>query len=291
MVPLAKSPEMWDEIRAQVERFDQPGRFVALLGFEWTNWVSGHRHVVYLGDDLRSNEVLSSIDPGYETPALLWAALAGHDALTIAHHPAGGPVPIDWTIAPDSTLEPVVEVVSVHGSSEAPDAPIPIYAAVAGRFARDALDSGYRLGFVGSGDSHDGHPGLAHLASPSGGLAAILADQATRGAVRDALRARRVYATNGPRIVLRTVLDGSRMGSSLPAAGEHRLQIVVAATAPLERVDVIQSGGRIDSQRASGRLFWTLERTLAPTRPGEYAYVRVVQKDGGAAWSSPFFFE
>ncbi len=66
---------------------------------------------------------------------------------------------------------------------------------------------------------------------------------------------------------------------------------MVAATAPLERVDVIQSGGRIDSQRAAGRLFWTLERELEPTRPGEYAYVRVVQEDGGAAWSSPFFFE
>ena len=52
MVPLSKSPEMWDEIRAQVARFDEPGRFVALLGFEWTNWVSGHRHVLYFDDDL-----------------------------------------------------------------------------------------------------------------------------------------------------------------------------------------------------------------------------------------------
>ena len=268
MVPLSKSPEMWDEIREQVERFDEPGRFVALLGFEWTNWVSGHRHVVYFDDDLGANTVLSSIDASYETPALLWGALRGGNALTVAHHPAGGPVPIDWSIPPDPELEPVVEVASVHGSSEAPDAPIPIYSAVAGRFARDALDRGYRLGFVGSGDSHDGHPGLAHLASPSGGVAAILAADATRGAVREALRARRVYATNGPRIVLRTVLDGARMGSVVPSGKEHRLQIVVAATAPLERVDVIQSGGRIDSQRAAGRLFWTLERELEPTRPG-----------------------
>jgi hypothetical protein len=291
MVPLSKSPRMWDEIRAQVARFDEPGTFVALLGFEWTNWVSGHRHVVYFGDDPATGSILSSIDREYETPALLWAALDQSAALTIAHHPAGGPVPIDWTIAPDPDREPVVEVASVHGSSEAPDAPIPIYAPVDGRFARDALDAGYRLGFVGSGDSHDGHPGLAHLASPSGGVAAILADSATRAAVYHALRARRVYATNGPRIVLRTVLDGARMGSTLPAAKEHRLQVVVAATAPLERIDVIQSGGRIDSQRAAGRMFWTLERKLAPTRTGEYAYVRVVQEDGGAAWSSPFFFE
>ena len=50
--------------------------------------------------------VLSSIDPSYETPALLWGALRGGQALTVAHHPAGGPVPIDWSIPPDPELEP-----------------------------------------------------------------------------------------------------------------------------------------------------------------------------------------
>ncbi|HVR28225.1 MAG TPA: CehA/McbA family metallohydrolase [Thermoanaerobaculia bacterium] len=291
MVPLAKTPAMWDEIRAQVERFHDRGRFVTLLGYEWTNWVSGHRHVLYFGNDLADADILSSLDPRYETPPLLWDALRGRDALTFAHHSAGGPIATDWTIAPDPELEPVTEVVSVHGSSEALDSPLPIYAPVAGNFVRDVLDSGYRLGLIGSGDSHDGHPGLAHLASPSGGIAAILADELTREAVLEALRERRVYATNGPRIVLRVALDGARMGSSVPAGKEHRLQVVIAAAAPLERVDVVRSGGRMESQRAAGRMIWTLERELGPTEPGEYLYVRAVQEDGGAAWSSPFFFE
>ena len=30
---------------------------------------------------------------------------------------------------------------------------------------------------------------------------------------------------------------------------------------------------------------------LRDLRPGETVYVRAVQADGGAAWSSPFFFE
>ena len=34
-----------------------------------------------------------------------------------------------------------------------------IHEPVAGHFARDALARGYRLGFIGSGDRHDGHPG------------------------------------------------------------------------------------------------------------------------------------
>jgi hypothetical protein len=34
-----------------------------------------------------------------------------------------------------------------------------------------------------------------------------------------------------------------------------------------------------------------VQRELRDLRAGEYVYVRVVQADGGAAWSSPFFVE
>ena len=93
--------------------------------------------------------------------------------------------------APDPELEPVTEICSVHGSSEAPDSPSPIYDPLPGNYVRDALDRGYRLGFVGSGDSHDGHPGLVQLAGGNGGLAALLSPELTREGVYRALKARR----------------------------------------------------------------------------------------------------
>ena len=34
-----------------------------------------------------------------------------------------------------------------------------------------------------------------------------------------------------------------------------------------------------------------LEETVRDLEPGEYLYVRAVQEDGGAAWSSPFFVD
>jgi len=34
-----------------------------------------------------------------------------------------------------------------------------------------------------------------------------------------------------------------------------------------------------------------LREPIAGLRPGEYLYVRAVQQDGGAAWSSPFFVD
>jgi hypothetical protein len=157
------------------------------------------------------------------------------------------------------------------------------------------LDRGYRLGFIGSGDSHDGHPGLAHLITETAGLAAIVTDDLTRESVLAALRERRVYATNGPRILLRTALDHYPMGSLIPkpASGNYSggLYIHVIADAPLERIDLIRSGKLVDSLPIDGLLEVTLNREIDDLVSGEYLYVRAVQADTGAAWSSPIFID
>jgi hypothetical protein len=164
---------------------------------------------------------------------------------------------------------------------------------VAGHFARDALDRGYRLGFVGSGDSHDGHPGLAHLAAGKGGLVAILAGELTREGVLEALRARRVYATNGPRIVLHATLDGAPMGAVVEArpGASQALEVLVVGQAPLDRVDLVRSGRVVRTVVGGGALEMRFTEAVASLARGEYLYVRAVQQDGGAAWSSGFFTE
>ncbi|HVH16663.1 MAG TPA: DUF3604 domain-containing protein [Myxococcota bacterium] len=129
-----------------------------------------------------------------------------------------------------------------------------------------------------------------------GGLAAILADDLTREGVLAALRARRVYATNGPRMLLRAALGPHRMGESVSIA-QHgkdgnlssRLFVHVIAETPLERVDFVRSGRVEDSAALTGELEVMLDREVKELAPGEYVYVRAVQKDGGAAWSSPIF--
>jgi hypothetical protein len=290
MLPLDASPETQRAIAEATASFDAPGRFVTLDGYEWTSWIYGHRHVLYFDGP---GPWLSSFDPRTETPQQLWQALEGRDALTFAHHSAGGPVAVDWSIPPDPRFEPVTEIVSVHGSSESPDSVVPIYDPVDGNWVRDALARGYRLGFVGSGDSHDGHPGLAHFSGDTGGLAAILAEERTRESVLAALRARRVYATNGARILLRTALGANPMGSLValaPGAGlDAPLFVHAIGTGPIARVELVRSGEVVDGMDVEGRLDVALERPVEGLRAGEYVYVRVIQEDGGAAWSSPIF--
>jgi len=293
MLFLDEHPELWEEVQTISNRFDDPGTFVSIVGFEWTSWIHGHRHVLYFDG---SGPMLSSIDPEVETPAQLWKALRGEQALTFAHHSAGGPIATNWDFAPDPELEPVTEVASVHGQSEAADAPYRIYSALAGNFVRDALDRGYRLGFIGSGDSHDAHPGLAQIASPSGsGIAALLTDDLTRAGVYRALRERRSYATNGERIVLRFAIDAHRMGSTITARtgepGTHLLYVRAIGTAPLAGIDVVKNGQVLQTIPGEQRFELTATLGLEPLAPGDYVYVRVIQLDRGCAWSSPIFVE
>lgn len=293
---LDGSPELWDRTVRDVRSFHEPGRFVALLGFEWTNWVEGHRHVVHFGEDETDLQVLSSLAEDFDTPPELWDALRGKPVVTIAHHSAGGPVPIDWSIPPDPELEPSTEIASVHGSSEAADSPTPIYNPKPGNYVRDALDRGYRLGFNGGSDGHDGHPGLSQIAAGKSGVAAVWSasdEPRTRGALFDALRSRRTYATNGPRILVQASLDGRPMGSDVPIPDgddvRQRLAWNVAGTAPIERIDVIQRGHAPASIPGDGTREHAGVVELPALRPGDYLYLRVVQDDGGAAWTSPFF--
>jgi hypothetical protein len=290
MRPVALHADLWAEIAEAAARFHQPGRLVTLLGYEWTNWVYGHRHVLYFGSSPEDAEVLSSVDPRFETPRQLWDALSGRDALTVAHHSAGGPVATDWSFAPPPEIEPVTEVASVHGSSEAADAPGRIYGAISGNFVRDALDRGYRLGFVGSGDSHDGHPGLSHLVTGLGGLAALFAEDLTKAGVLEAMRARRVYATNGPRIALWTWLRGRPMGSTLAVGDAGEMTIEVAAAGPIDRLEGILSGSVVAVFEGGGRSAFRVAWPVGTMGRDDYLYVRVIQENGGAAWSSPYFF-
>jgi hypothetical protein len=290
---LDRHPERWSAIVATAQRFHEPGRFVALAGFEWTSWIWGHRNVVYFGD---AAELVSSIDATTSTPQGLWNALRGKSALTFAHHSAGGPIAIDWSIAPDPELEPATEIVSVHGVSESADAKKRIYAPVAGNFVRDALARGYRLGFVGSGDSHDGHPGLAHLGGhyPCSGVAAILSEDLTREGVLAALRARRVYATTGERILLRFSFGGVRMGESVAAASAAANPLVfvnVIGTGPIRIIELIQSGAVVAEVEGDGSAELALTGELSNVKGGEYVYARVEQTDGAMAWSSPIYVE
>ena len=295
--------EIWEGLQRVTNAHDEPGVFVTIVGYEWTSWIHGHRHVLSFTD---SAPMLSSLSEETDDPAELWEALRGTPSMTLAHHSAGGPIATNWDFAPDPVLEPITEVMSVHGSSEAMDSPSLIYSPLAGNFVRDVLDEGYEFGFIASGDSHDGHPGLPHL-SPyysyrfatdtrpaqlgTGGLAAVFTEELSRGALLEAMRARATYATSGPRLLLDASLGEEPMGTRIsPHEGELELSVSIHASAPLRALELVRSGAVVEDLTPKGpELDLDHTFTLKGLSQGEYVYLRIQQMDGGLAWSSPWF--
>jgi len=295
---LDERPDLMNAIFETTNSAEIPGSFITIPGYEWTSWIHGHRHVLFFDpttDDPKtpSPPVFSSLDSATDRPDELWQALRGRDALTFAHHSAGEPVATNWAYPPDPILEPVTEIASVHGQSESQDVELAIRGGIPGNYVSDAIAHGYRLGFIGSGDSHDGHPGLAQIAAGQSGLAGLFTRQLDRKSVLDALRRRHTFATNGIRPFLSVSINDTPMGGTLTAApgeAEATLSIRFEGTDVIERIELVRDGHRALIE-GDGTRSIDLTRRIPALAPGETHYVRILQKNGGMAWSSPIFVD
>ncbi len=86
---LIKNPavkrSLWESVNATAEEYNEPGRFTALIGFEWSSTPQGgnlHRVVIFRDGAERTNQVLPL--PFYENPdpEYLWKYMAGYEEKT-----------------------------------------------------------------------------------------------------------------------------------------------------------------------------------------------------------------
>lgn len=275
----------WERIQNATSGAYAPGSFVTLLGYEWTSWTWGHRNVYYPGLE---GEVFEFRSPESDTPQELWSRIASFGGMTIPHHPAGGPVALDWSIPSDEAHESVVEICSIHGSSEAPGVEREIYNPEPGHSVRDAFARGHRLGIIASGDTHDGHPGKRTDGAPTNGLVAFRGARRDRESIFECLRERRVYGTSGPRILLSSEWGGERPGSRLCEKPSGEIEVRVVAPEPIEAIELIDESGVLDRVYGGGRRvvrrFASAAKSSSP-----WVYVRVVLADGEVAWDSPWW--
>ena len=124
---------------AAVERYNEPGKFTAFHGFEYTLMNGGnnlHRNVVFRDSGNRVAQVLPLASFDWTDPGALWdyldayEAKTGGKALTIPHNsnlsngmmfmltdPSGGPMSADYARR-RAAREPLVEVTQIKGDSE-----------------------------------------------------------------------------------------------------------------------------------------------------------------------------
>jgi hypothetical protein len=265
------SSQFWRELNALAREFDQPGRFVCIPGYEWSanTAVGGDRNVHFRheGEAMHrsSHAQLDELDDeasDAHTAHALFSKLRGKDCVVMAH--VGGRY-ADIKYAHDP-METAVEVHSAWGTFE--------------WLLADAFVQNYRVGIVANSDGHKGRPGAcypgASFFGSMGGLTCFLAEQLDRGAIFQAMRRRRHYATTGNRgflsVVVRTP-DAAELFERDPAAGptaatatrrlimgdiarvssaEIELAIEVVGSAPIERLDLWDGPQHLETVRPYG---------------------------------------
>jgi len=319
------SNDMWNFLKEKASEWYFPGIFTTLQAYEWTSCAYGHRNVYFLDDDppiFRCVDYGSS--PALErgrTPQDLWREIekAGVKAITIPHHPSLTQFPVDWSFF-NGKFDRLVELVSIWGIFEHYNNPFHCITSdnMPRFFAIDALERGYNLGFVGGGDSHDCYPGSRFrsvivknsgysminslstgyveyfFSNPLGaGMTGVYATENSRESIFKALYSRRAYALVGAKIKLRFTVNDRLMGEELfLEALDEPINIRAEAEGEgrIDRLEVVKNG------KAIQRVFGTSDKVSTefideeePTRLKNYYYVRVVQRDGARAWSSPIW--
>jgi hypothetical protein len=131
----------WEKVTAINEKYNEPGRFSAIIGYEWTSNAGGgdnlHRNVIYRDNKDKADQVLPMTTFDSENPEDLWKWMAaweqktGGKLLAIPHNGnlsngrmfalttfKGDPLTRGW--AEDrSKWEPLFEVAQTKGWSEA----------------------------------------------------------------------------------------------------------------------------------------------------------------------------
>jgi len=130
----------WNAYTALADRYNEPGRFSAIIGFEYTTMGGNnlHRNVLFRGDASQADKMLPFSQFDSQNPEDLWVALAkykadtGHELLAIPHNgnlsngrmfsvnKFESDTPYDKELAElRASLEPIHEVTQIKGDSEA----------------------------------------------------------------------------------------------------------------------------------------------------------------------------
>ena len=289
LVKDSDASHSWKTYKDTIAQFnkDNAGDMVAIGGFEMT-WSGGPGHINTFntpGIVSRNNSTLNNKtdDAGMKAYYALLRQEEGKNSISQFNHPGttfGNFKDFNyWDPVIDSRMY-MVEVGNGEGQIGA-GGYYPSYEQYI-----MALDKGWHLAPTNNQDNHQGKWGNANDARD-----VILTDNFTEEGIYDAIRALRMYATEDKNLELGYTVNGLMMGSRIETV-PGKLDIEVSVYDPdrtdsIAKVEVVVNSGKVahvwddPAEFKSG----TLSVTLAP----EYSYyfIRVTQKDGDLAVTSP----
>ena len=262
------------------------GKMVAIAGFEMT-WSGGPGHINTFntpGIVSRNNTTLNNKtkDAGLQAYYKLLSQTEGVDSISQFNHPGttfGNFIDFGYWDAVVDTRMYMVEVGNGEGQIGA-GGYYPSYEQYI-----MALDKGWHVAPTNNQDNHKGRWGNANDARD-----VILTDDFTEDGIYEALRARRMYATEDKNLELDYTVNGNMMGSIIDVPEKLNFEISFNdpdRTDSIAKVELVVNSGKVaytwDSAADLAKGSVSVE--LAP----EYTYyfVRVTEGDGDLAVTAP----
>ena len=289
LVKDSDASHSWKTYKDTIAQFneDNAGDMVAIGGFEMT-WSGGPGHINTFntpGIVSRNNSTLNNktADAGMKAYYALLSQGEGKNSISQFNHPGttfGNFKDFNyWDPGIDSRMY-MVEVGNGEGQIGA-GGYYPSYEQYI-----MALDKGWHLAPTNNQDNHKGKWGNANDARD-----VILTDSFTEEGIYAAIRALRMYATEDKNLELTYTVNGLMMGSSITEVPD-KLNIEVTVNDPdasdsIAKVEVVANSGKVAytwdnaAQLKSGKLSVTLDPSYS------YYFIRVTQKDGDLAVTSP----
>ena len=247
----------WQDIGEQATSFTENGRFIALRGFEYTNYLFGHINVF-------NTETYTSF---FKHPSLTgfyrWLGVQDN-ALASFNHPGSPLFAFRHIEIPDNLKTKMFGMETGNGyNRNISNLFIPLYA--------NNLRYGQYLAPVYNMDNH--------TFTENGCRTVVLATELTREAILEALRARRVYAADNPEAKVAFKCNGQWMGSRITSEAETiHCTVTASDVRPITQIHIVSSSGEQRRFLFNKEYRASLELDLT-VMESTYFYVKVFGKE------------
>jgi hypothetical protein len=267
----------------------------AAMDWGMISWPNGHRNIIhasrgvspvtsFLKYDTQMRGHVGTGDVQDDDTKMLYDELHRSGGIAVSHTSATT-MGTDWRDN-DPEVEPVVELgQGDRYNYEYLGAPLSNPREVeAGEstyeqgFVKHAWDKGYRLGVILSSDHWSTHISYAM----------VWAEERSREAIMEALRARRTYAATD-NIVLEFWIGDHFMGEEFEAEEVPLIRINVVGTGTISDIQVIRNNRSIYQNPGGSREVDLSFQDMDPEPGTNFYYLRVQQEDRQTAWSSPIW--
>ena len=280
----------WDEIKAKVKEYYEPGKFTTILAYERDSYPWYDNFIVYYNN--HDGELIRGEHDGEITQDELLQILKRDDVIAIPHDTYYLEAGADFKIMPPELFTPMIEICSRGDAAEYFGTPYNIEEfQFEGGFWQDALKRGAKMGCIGGSDDHNCYNGLNLEPRYEGdigiypGITGVLAEENTLESIFSAIKAKRTFAFMGGRMEIDFRINGHYMGEEFTCDNERSIYIKVKADAPVKKITVVKNCRDYVAMTRTEHLFFdnSVESDC------DYYYLRVEVEGGRCGWTSPIW--